>query len=150
MQFTANGMSGKVAHAQKNAGEASGHKYGPRKWKRHMVERVKENVYCVSLVTSMSVQVGYQTFHMITYSILIGLHYSILHINNLCTILAVNGRWGSFGDYGECTVTCGGGSRSRFRECNNPVPQHGGDDCTVDGSTYIETKTCNENICPPG
>ena len=69
MQFTANGMSGKVAHAQKNAGEASGHKYEPRKWKRHMVERVKENVYCVSLVTSMSVQVGYQTFHMITYSI---------------------------------------------------------------------------------
>ena len=69
MQFTANGMSGKVAYAQKNAGEASGHKYELRKWKRHMVERVKENVYCVSLVTSMSVQVGYQTFHMITYSI---------------------------------------------------------------------------------
>ena len=58
MQFTANGMSGKVAHAQKNAGEASGHKYEPRKWKRHMVERVKENVYCVNLVTSMSVQVS--------------------------------------------------------------------------------------------
>ena len=58
MQFTANGMSGKVAYAQKNAGEASGHKYGPRKWKRHMVERVKENVYCVNLVTCMSVQVS--------------------------------------------------------------------------------------------
>ena len=69
MQFTANGMSGKVVHAQKNAGEESGHNFEPRKWKKHMVEHVKENVYCVSLVTSMSVQVGYQTFHMITYSI---------------------------------------------------------------------------------
>ena len=74
----------------------------------------------------------------------------VLCIDNLSTTLTVNGRWGIFGDWGECPVTCGGSSHSRFRECNNPAPQHGGDDCTVDGSTYFETKACNENICPPG
>ena len=76
--------------------------------------------------------------------------WQALYIKAPSTTLTVNGRWGLFGDYGECTVTCGGGSRSRFRECNNPAPQHGGDDCTWNGSTDIETKTCNENICPPG
>ena len=60
MQFTANGMSGKVVHARKNAEEASEQKYELRRWKKHMVVRVKENVHCVYLVTSTSVQVNHQ------------------------------------------------------------------------------------------
>ena len=62
MQFTANGMSGKVVYARKNAEEASEQKYELRRWKKHMVVRVKENVHCVYLVTSTSVQVSYQLF----------------------------------------------------------------------------------------
>ena len=60
----------------------------------------------------------------------------------------VNGGWGSFGDWEECPVSCGGAEHSRHRECNNPIPEHGGDDCTIDGSTNVETEQCNENPCP--
>ena len=60
----------------------------------------------------------------------------------------VNGGWGSFGDWEECPVSCGGAKHSRYRECNNPIPEHGGDDCTIDGSTNVETEQCNENPCP--
>ena len=60
----------------------------------------------------------------------------------------VNGAWGNYGDWEECPVSCGGAVLLRYRECNRPVPEHGGDNCTVDGSTNLETKRCNENPCP--
>ena len=60
----------------------------------------------------------------------------------------VNGGWSEYGDWEKCPHSCGGLSHSRYRECNNPVPQHGGDACTLDGSTNVETKKCNNNPCP--
>ena len=65
MQFTANGMSGKVVHARKNAEEESEQKYELRRWKKHMAGHVRENVHCVRIVTSMSVQVSYQLFKLL-------------------------------------------------------------------------------------
>ena len=62
--------------------------------------------------------------------------------------ILVNGDWGEFSEWDECPVTCGGAEHSRHRECNNPAPAHGGHDCTADGSTNVETETCNENPCP--
>ena len=62
--------------------------------------------------------------------------------------ISVNGGWGGFGDWEECPVSCGGAEHSRYRECSNPAPAHGGDDCTVDGSSDLETQACNENPCP--
>ena len=150
MQFTANGMSGKTAYARKNAEEASEHNSELRISQKHMVGRVKEKVYCENLVTSTSVQVSHPLL-ILLYILLISIcSGSALHINDISLILIVNGRWGVFGDWEECPVTCGGGTRNRFRECNNPAPQHGGDTCTVDGSTYFETETCNHHACPPG
>ena len=60
MQFTANGMSGKTVNARKNAEEASEHNFELRISQKHMVGRVKENVYCDNLVTNTSVQVSHQ------------------------------------------------------------------------------------------
>ena len=60
----------------------------------------------------------------------------------------VNGGWGGFGDWEECPVSCGGAEHSRYRECSNPAPAHGGHDCTVDGSANVETEACNETPCP--
>ena len=60
----------------------------------------------------------------------------------------VNGGWGDFGAWDDCPVSCGGAEHSRYRVCDSPLPEHGGDDCTVDGSTDIETEKCNENPCP--
>ena len=62
--------------------------------------------------------------------------------------ISVNGGWGGFGDWEECPVSCGGAEHSRYRECSNPAPAHGGHDCTVDGSTNVETVACNETPCP--
>ena len=60
----------------------------------------------------------------------------------------VNGGWGDWTEWDECPVTCGGADQGRTRVCDNPAPQFGGDDCTVDGSLDSETQRCNKNPCP--
>merc|ERR1739845_269657 len=60
----------------------------------------------------------------------------------------VNGGWGDWTEWDECPVSCGGGDHGRTRSCDNPAPQFGGDDCTIDGSSASESQRCNENLCP--
>ena len=60
----------------------------------------------------------------------------------------VNGGWGDFTEWDACPVNCGGADQGRTRVCDNPAPQYGGDDCTIDGSSDSETQRCNENPCP--
>uniref|UniRef100_A0A8C2EIR7 ADAM metallopeptidase with thrombospondin type 1 motif, 14 n=1 Tax=Cyprinus carpio TaxID=7962 RepID=A0A8C2EIR7_CYPCA len=56
-----------------------------------------------------------------------------------------DGGWSSWGKFGSCSRTCGGGVRSRSRQCNNPVPAYGGRDCP--GSTF-DYQVCNTEDCP--
>ncbi|KAK2876035.1 hypothetical protein Q8A67_020131 [Cirrhinus molitorella] len=56
-----------------------------------------------------------------------------------------DGGWSSWGKFGSCSRTCGGGVRSRNRQCNNPVPAYGGRDCP--GSTF-DYQVCNTEDCP--
>ncbi|KAK9965953.1 hypothetical protein ABG768_005015 [Culter alburnus] len=56
-----------------------------------------------------------------------------------------DGGWSSWGKFGSCSRTCGGGVRSRSRQCNNPVPAYGGRDCP--GSTF-DYQVCNSEDCP--
>ena len=62
----------------------------------------------------------------------------------------VHGNWGQWHEWtpNECPVTCGGSDQSRTRECDDPAPFNGGNDCSVDGSTNIDIKRCNEDLCP--
>ncbi|XP_061187775.1 coadhesin-like [Saccostrea echinata] len=65
--------------------------------------------------------------------------------------IIVNGGWSSYGPWSkfkECTVTCGGGdkTRYRYRECNNPKPQHGGRSCSGN-SVLSHTTPCNTSPC---
>ena len=60
----------------------------------------------------------------------------------------LNGDWGDWTEWSKCSVTCGKSTQTRTRECNNPSPKYGGDDCTIDGSSAIETRGCNESPCP--
>lgn len=62
--------------------------------------------------------------------------------------ILVHGGWGDWTEWEECPVSCGGADQGRTRVCDNPVPEFGGDDCTVDGSSASETQRCNENPCP--
>ncbi|CAG2214239.1 Hemicentin-1,Coadhesin,Thrombospondin-2,Thrombospondin-1,Mucin-like protein [Mytilus edulis] len=57
----------------------------------------------------------------------------------------VNGGWSDWTATSSCTATCGGGSISYSRTCNNPTPAHGGSDCS--GSTTTLEK-CNTHACP--
>ena len=57
----------------------------------------------------------------------------------------VDGGWSDWASWSECSVTCGGGSQSRFRRCTNPPPSGGGDQCTGE---EFERQNCNENRCP--
>ncbi|KAH3791376.1 hypothetical protein DPMN_144860, partial [Dreissena polymorpha] len=58
---------------------------------------------------------------------------------------AVDGQWGNWGYWAPCSLSCGGGSRSRQRLCNNPRPEYGGQTCTGSGN---DTMACNSEPCP--
>ncbi|KAM4861104.1 hemicentin-1 [Thomomys bottae] len=57
----------------------------------------------------------------------------------------VDGKWTTWTSWSACTVSCGGGTRQRTRDCSNPVPQYGGRRC--EGSD-IQTDFCNSDPCP--
>ena len=52
---------------------------------------------------------------------------------------SVNGGYSEFGDWSECSVTCGRGNQTRMRTCTKPPPSQGGADCVGEGS---ETRPC--------
>lgn len=56
----------------------------------------------------------------------------------------INGGWSAYGDWSECSVTCGAGQQERFRTCTNPPPSNGGAQCS--GSDK-ETRPCDDGPC---
>uniref|UniRef100_A0A7N6B192 ADAM metallopeptidase with thrombospondin type 1 motif, 3 n=1 Tax=Anabas testudineus TaxID=64144 RepID=A0A7N6B192_ANATE len=56
-----------------------------------------------------------------------------------------DGAWGSWSKYGSCSRSCGTGVRFRTRQCNNPAPSNGGQDCP--GVNY-EYQLCSTDDCP--
>ena len=56
----------------------------------------------------------------------------------------VDCTWTPYGDWTDCSRTCGGGVRHATREILQ-VPDHGGKTC--EGSA-LKTETCNEQNCP--
>ncbi|KAK3102112.1 hypothetical protein FSP39_008871 [Pinctada imbricata] len=59
----------------------------------------------------------------------------------------VDGNWGKWEDYGDCSRTCGGGIKKGIRKCNSPMPANGGKYCTGRRTRY---RSCNTTPCPPG
>merc|ERR1712168_1778071 len=55
----------------------------------------------------------------------------------------INGGFTEWSGFGECTVSCGGGTMTRERECTNPKPQYGGKACT--GATK-DTEKCGTRL----
>ena len=56
----------------------------------------------------------------------------------------VNGSFSVWSEWTECSVTCGGSVQTRYRACNNPLPQYGGVPCIGDRT---ETKPCALIAC---
>lgn len=57
----------------------------------------------------------------------------------------VPGNWSSWGDWSPCSKTCGNGTITRTRTCDNPAPAYGGTDCV--GAANM-TKDCLDQLCP--
>ncbi|XP_078310248.1 uncharacterized protein LOC111104257 [Crassostrea virginica] len=56
-----------------------------------------------------------------------------------------NGQWSYWDSWSDCTVSCGGGLRSRNRSCTNPPPKNGGDSCI---GISLQSEACNSFMCP--
>ncbi|XP_072199268.1 hemicentin-1 isoform X3 [Excalfactoria chinensis] len=57
----------------------------------------------------------------------------------------VDGKWAPWGSWSACTVSCGGGSSQRTRQCSDPAPQFGGHRCE---GNDIQVDFCNSDPCP--
>lgn len=68
----------------------------------------------------------------------------ITGVTNFISI--VNGHWGQWSEWKDCSVTCGGGSQTRSRQCNNPAPSNGGQVCF--GISTDKRYGCNSQDCP--
>ncbi|OQR67645.1 A disintegrin and metalloproteinase with thrombospondin motifs 7-like, partial [Tropilaelaps mercedesae] len=60
---------------------------------------------------------------------------------------AIDGEWGPWSAWGECSRTCGGGVMHAERHCDNPAPAHGGRYCIGERKRY---RMCNTEECPEG
>ncbi|XP_040926337.1 hemicentin-1 isoform X2 [Betta splendens] len=59
----------------------------------------------------------------------------------------VDGQWGPWQPWGECSASCGGGERTRVRRCSGPSPSNGGRPCPGDAS---QLSRCSTQACPGG
>jgi len=67
--------------------------------------------------------------------------------NGDCNIHAcpVDGGFSLWSEWSGCSRSCGTGSRSQTRNCDNPAPVNGGQTCQGD---YRATESCNTHFCP--
>ncbi|XP_069698018.1 hemicentin-1-like isoform X2 [Periplaneta americana] len=57
----------------------------------------------------------------------------------------IDGAWSDWSNWTSCSVSCGRGTRRRYRKCNNPSPAYGGKPCLgADG----QQEYCNQPTCP--
>ena len=59
--------------------------------------------------------------------------------------IPVNGNWGPWSAYSECSATCSNGTKTRSRKCNNPPPSDNGSKCE---GKKEQTTTCFVDYCP--
>nr|XP_033816119.1 hemicentin-1 isoform X1 [Geotrypetes seraphini] len=62
-------------------------------------------------------------------------------------VCPVDGNWGPWQAWNECSASCGGGEQTRIRLCHNPAPSNGGRPCPGDSS---QISRCNIQACPGG
>lgn len=73
-----------------------------------------------------------------------GFHFCPKYFSVSLLLGKVDGNWSEFDD-GVCSVTCGKGTVTRTRKCNNPAPYYGGKDCV---GSDTKTEYCERPACP--
>ena len=56
----------------------------------------------------------------------------------------VDGGWGPWVEWSVCSSSCGLGTQTRFRYCDNPRPAYGGRACT---GPRLGSRNCNRGLC---
>ena len=64
------------------------------------------------------------------------------------TVKPINGNYGPWSTWTKCSKSCGGGVRSRVRNCTNPAPAFGGMDCSAQGEPQESEPCKTRQICP--
>ena len=62
----------------------------------------------------------------------------------LLNIILVDGSWGQWSPWSQCTRSCDGGTHTRVRLCDSPAPRNGGLDCV---GPSVEVEDCNSSPC---
>ena len=63
-------------------------------------------------------------------------------------LFVVHGAWSDWVD-GSCAETCGPSTMDQTRTCDNPAPDHGGDDCPNNPADSTQTGVaCDLGPCP--
>lgn len=57
----------------------------------------------------------------------------------------VDGNWGQWSPFSQCSLPCGGGIQSSHRYCDSPAPANYGKYCT---GHRVKYRSCNTDNCP--
>ena len=66
---------------------------------------------------------------------------------NSYTLITVDGGYSKWGQWSDCSKSCGGGKQFRVRTCTNPPPSAGGKNCSALEET-LRTRDCVVANCP--
>ena len=89
---------------------------------------------------------GVQFLIKVHKDLLLGADSSMINITVLLFYVAVvNGSWSMWKNVSVCSAVCARGSQEQHRECNNPPPINGGQNCQGNSS---RTVPCNTQPCP--
>lgn len=77
------------------------------------------------------------------------MNFLINHTLVSVCLLAVNGGWTDWTEWGTCSSPCGGGYQTKTRSCTNPAPANGGFQCPAPATEMrdcVDTKPCPGNL----
>ncbi|XP_046859272.1 LOW QUALITY PROTEIN: tolloid-like protein 1 [Xenia sp. Carnegie-2017] len=58
--------------------------------------------------------------------------------------IPIHGGWSEWSKWSNCSKLCGQGYQRRLRQCNQPIPSLGGQNCN---GTNVENRTCRNSVC---
>ncbi|XP_068700145.1 uncharacterized protein [Montipora foliosa] len=70
------------------------------------------------------------------------------YVYGFVNVLPIDGQYGLWSAWTQCSKSCGSGVRSRVRNCTSPAPAFGGKDCSSLGDPQ-ESEPCEvQRVCP--